>query len=160
MRGSAGLGWLAGCSLGTVSHKSRLTNSCFFSNRQLLQVKVSLPPSTISSSTNDNKIGADLGTRWVPTNTCRSCTPKSSRTFSNSSRESDVGSTDSSPLSTGLLDLLDPTRLGDWVTRPSRVTLSTEFESGGETGRSLLPRVLPTVNPLGRVSTTSSSRGD
>jgi hypothetical protein len=95
-----------------------------------------------------------LTTRWVPTNTYKSSTQRSRVTSSNSSLEYDVGNTDNSPLSTEHLDLPDPTRLGDWVTRPSRVTLSTGFELGGETGRSPHPRVLPTVNPSGRVSTT------
>lgn len=83
-----------------------------------------------------------------------SCTLKNNRTSSSSSLESDVGSTDSSPLSTELLDLLDPTRLDDWGTSPSRDTSSTESEFDEETERSLRQRVLLTVNPFDRVSTT------
>lgn len=91
---------------------------------------------------------------WEPTSTCPSSTPRSSRTFSSSSLESDAGSTDNSLSSTELPDLLDRTRPDDWVTRPSRVTSSTESEFDEETGRSLSPRVLLTVNPSDKVSTT------
>ena len=60
-------------------------------------------------------------TRWGPTNTCRKFTARSRAMSSAFCSESDAGSTDSYPPSTGPLDLADLTKLGVLATEQNKV---------------------------------------
>ena len=85
-------------------------------------------------------------TRWGPTNTCRKFTARSRAMSSAFCSESDAGSTDSYPPSTGPLGLADLTKLGVLATEQNKVTLYTVCVYAVVDVRGLLPGVAHMAN--------------